>query len=320
MQKRETPLPLRLQDTFNELVNQHFDKDLQHLQLNKDRQNRVAKVMLGNMQKAEGYIDSLNLSIWEYQRYTDKLGSLVKSGDISSGSSSGSQSPGENGHLSRNIQLVYEKVKLYVTQLEEEAERNDREIEALKIRLYESSSEIEHIEHENKRINMENTEKAKQIKALQQENREIEQELETAKRQMEELKNDKQSVNKKLDEMMNVMVKGMETLRVDLKSDIKTEIGAVGKVMGDSMEKMESRMTARLDSVQDDMEVLQNTAEEMSDSIGAFEHKLESAQKNRNKDKNVSLKIQIKGGTVPAESDDKLIRTRSTKLREIQRK
>lgn len=310
----------RLQETFNIFVNNHFDRDLQNLQLNKDRQNRVAKVMLDNMQKADSYIDSLNLSIWEYQRYTEKMSNLVKDNDKSEDIDMGNVASNSNEkHSPTNIHMVYSKLESYVSCLEHENIENADEIETLKIKLYETNGEIERILHEAKRIRIDNQDKAKQIKTLQQEKHVIGKELEATQKKMNEMVNDKQSVNNKLDEMMNIMVQGMETLKVELKNDVKQEVSDVKTSVNSNINEMESRMTARLDDVQETVDELNEGQKDIMDGMSKMELKMETAAHSRKgKDKKVNLNINIK--THDDGNDDDLIKTRSDKLMKIQRK
>lgn len=322
MHRGQTQLQVRLQETFNTFVNNHFDRDLQNLQLNKDRQNKVAKVMLHNMQKAESYIDSLNLSIWEYHRYTEKIASLVKhqgkiegkdkdsSHNISPASPVGKHSPSY-------IHLVYRKLEGYVSQLEQENVENEDEIEALKIKLYEASAEIERMENESKRYRMDNQDKAEQIKTLQTEKKKMQEELDEASQKLNEMSNDKQNVSKKLDDMMNVMVKSMEALRVEVKNDLQIEVGGMKETVSKDLTAMESRMTARLDEVQDTIDVVQETQDTVREDMVRMEKKMNTEKGKKVKDKNVNLKISIKGASLPEEEEFKSIsdKLRNTGLR-----
>ena len=328
MARKDTMLPSRLQEMFNGLVNHHFDKDLQPLQLNKDRQNKVARAMLDNMRKADGYVDELNASIRQYQVYTTKLGSLVKqsaSEENASSSSDASQASAEPGaseaptsaqpEVPASIHVIYEKVKGYVTLLEDSNDDKSDELERLRIELYEAHSEIEHLEDNAKKLRMEIKAKQQQIKNLQEDREALGKELNQTKQELDDIRSQKEQYNKKLDDMMNVMLKGMSELKQDVAVQLKREINQVAEAVDSKVGAMEERMTARIDQVQDAITDVHENQEELKEDMVRVEQRMTDMQKTK-KEKNMNLKISIHG----ADARDGEFKTRSDKLRSVQGK
>lgn len=291
----------KLQESFNMFVNQHFERDLRNLQLNRDKQNRVAKVMLLNMHKAETDIDSLNLSIWEYQKYTDKLSSLVNKREETSPTMQ--VTSGATRHSASYIQHVYDRLESYVTELEDQTTGHTEEIQELKSKLLEANKEIGRLDQESQRFLMENASKDKEIKSLQQDKQFLTKELQSTNKKIDELVSDKESINRKLDDVMNVMVKGMECLRTDLKSDLG---------------EAESRMTSRLDDLQDTLDVVQETQDTVREDVTRMKKKVDTETSKKPKDKQVNLNISIRTPTIPEGDPEDDFKTISDKLRIVQ--
>ena len=326
IQQKDTLLPSRLHETFNALVNQHFENDLQPLQLNKDRQNKVARVMLDNLRKADGYVDELSASIRQYQMYTHRISDLMKNPATSDDGSSDTQSrPSPNGgksiltpppEIPESIHVVYDRIKTYVNTLEETTEDQKEEIERVQIKLYEAHSEIETLENKANKLRMEIKAKQQQIKNLQEDRETLGKELSQTKQELDDVKNARNHVDKKLDEMMNVMMKGMDALKQDVTAQIKKDIGEVAENMDRKVGTLEDTMHARMDEFKEGIADIRESQEGVRDDLERVEDKMEDMKKGK-KDKNMNLKISIRGADV---RDDQLIRTRSDKLRNVQGK
>ena len=295
-QRKDTLLPTRLRDCFNQLVNLHFEKDLQPLQLNKDRQNRVAKAMLDNMRRADGFVDELSASIKQYKVYATKMSSLVKS-------------DADSPTLLKlePIQTIYEKVHSYVKALEESGGQRADEIERLQIKLYEAHAELEREEASNRKLRAEVRLHETTIATLQEEKQQLEQQLSRANEQPSLRGED---VDRKLQEMANLMLRGMTELRNEFLSEMKTEMAAVSKNVDQKLDVMTTKLTSRVDAVQDAVEELGEGQEELREEFGRVEERMGEMQKQK-KDKNMNVNIRIQ---TAAKNDEELIKTRSDKL------
>ena len=300
-QRKDTLLPMRLHDAFNMLVNLHFEKDLQPLQLNKDRQNRVAKAMLDNMRRADGFVDELSASIKQYKIYASKMASLVK-GEV--------ETPLQGGKPLEPIQTIYEKVRGYVRELEEAGSASANEIERIQIKLYEAHAELEREEASNRKLRAEVKQHETTIATLQEENEQLQQQLSEAQlQQQSSLRGE--DVDRKLHEMANLMLRGMTELRNEFLTEMKTEMAGVSKHVDERLDHMTNQLTSRVDTVQESVEELGEGQEELREDLGRMEERMGEMQKQK-KDKNMNVNIRIQ--TAANKNEEEFIKPRSDKL------